>query len=66
MAIGTQLEGYVRGWTLKGERVARGLRAADVAARLRITRSRVTTIENQIRVSPDLAKRYRDALGPLP
>lgn len=46
------------------ERVRRSLRAADVAARMGVSRQRVSNIEQLHRVTPALARRYMDALGP--
>lgn len=51
------------GFDLKAERVRVGLRAADVARLLEVSRPRITAIESLHRVRPELAKRYLDALG---
>jgi transcriptional regulator with XRE-family HTH domain len=59
MAIAVQIE---TGRDLAAERVRRNLRAADVAARMGVSRQRITNIEQLHRVRPQLAERYLKAL----
>lgn len=51
------------GLDLKAERVRRGLRQADLAQLLGVSRRRVATIEGQHKVPPALANRYFGALN---
>ena len=55
----------LRGPDLKAERVRRGLRAADVAARLGVGTRRVSTVENQWRPPASFVRRYLAALAEI-
>lgn len=50
------------GTDLELERVAAKVMVKDVAEAMGITPSRVSRIEDQPRITPKLARRYRDAL----
>lgn len=56
----------VTGMDLKLQRVARQVKATDLAARMGVSRSYLSQLESRYAVQPDAASRYRDALATFP
>jgi transcriptional regulator with XRE-family HTH domain len=56
----------VTGMTLKLERVGRNVKQTDLAARMGVSRTWLSTIESRYAVDPDVAQRYRQALVTFP
>lgn len=56
----------VTGLDLKLARVARFVKATDLAARMGTSPSAVSRIESRFAVDPAIAKKYRDALATFP
>lgn len=50
------------GRDLAAERVRRSVRAVELAARLKVSRQRISNIEQLHRVRPELVERYLSAL----
>ena len=59
-------EMLVTGMDLKLERVARQVKAMDLAARMGVSRSYLSQLEARYSVQPDMAERYREALATFP
>lgn len=56
----------ITGMTLKLERVARQVKATDLAERMGVSRAYLSTLENRYAVKPDKAENYRKALATFP
>lgn len=56
----------VTGVDLKLERVARQVKAMDLAERMGVSRSYLSQLEGRYSVQPEMARRYREALATFP
>lgn len=59
-------EGLVSGLDLKLERVARQVKASDLAERMTVSRSWLSQLESRHSIKPDVARRYRESLATFP
>jgi transcriptional regulator with XRE-family HTH domain len=62
----TMNEELVSGLELKLERVARQVKASDLAAQIGVSRSYLSQLESRHSVKPEAAQRYRAGLATFP